>query len=342
MILIDAAYINESGGLVLLEKVIKEFSKSRIKSHLLLDERIPELFINKLNIDYTLIKSNERNRKKFYTLKSNRYEKVFCFANVPPPIKINIETFILFHNKIIISSFSELNLFSIKSKLIYFLKKIYIRYRNKSHYKWIVQTKSMKKKLSFSLLISKNKILTIPLFSDFSADQKNLKLKQKKVFTYVADGGINKNHDRLLDAWDFLHQKYSVLPKLNLTVSYKFPKLITKINKLIKKGINISNHGLCNKSEIINLYNKSEYLIYPSLIESFGLPLIEANKFDCNIISSDLDYVHDIVKPSLVFDPNSVISISETVYLALNNDYIPKSKTLIKSKTNELLKLFYE
>ena len=88
--------------------------------------------------------------------------------------------------------------------------------------------------------------------------------------------------------------------------------------------------------------NKSEYLIYPSLIESFGLPLIEANKFDCNIISSDLDYVHDIVKPSLVFDPNSIISISETVYLALNNDHIPKSKTLIKSKTNELLKLFYE
>ena len=342
MVLIDAAYINESGGLVLLEKVIKEFSKSRIKCHLLLDERLPELFINKLNIDYTLIKSSERSRKRFYTQKSNFFEKVFCFANVPPPIKINIETFILFHNKIIISSFSELNLFSIKSKLIYFFKRIYIKHRNKSNYKWIVQTKSMKKKLSFNLSIFKNRILVIPIFSDFSADQKNLKLKQKNVFTYVADGGANKNHDRLLDAWDLLYNKYSILPKLNLTVSNKFPKLITKINKLIKKGINISNHGLCNKNEIINLYNKSEYLIYPSLIESFGLPLIEANKFECNIISSDLDFVHDIVEPSLVFNPNSITSISETVNLALNNDDIPKSKTLIKSKTNELLKLFYE
>lgn len=342
MVLIDAAYIHESGGLVLLKKVINEFFKSGIKSHLLLDDRVPELFLKKININFTLIKSNEKNRKVFYNKNKYSFNKIFCFANVPPPLKLNIETFILFHNRIIISNFEELNIFSIKCKLIYFLKKIYIKNRNKLNYKWIVQTKSMKNKLSQSLSIPESKIIMIPFFRDFNNINNSLPKKEKNVFTYVADGGPNKNHNTLLDAWFHLFKKNSLTPELNLTVSTRYPQIIKKIERLKTYGLKIINHGICNKNQIANLYYKSEYLVYPSLIESFGLPLIEAMFFDCKIISSDLDYVYDIVNPSLVFDPNSSISISETVNLALQQKNVPKSKLLIKSKMKELLKLFYE
>jgi glycosyltransferase involved in cell wall biosynthesis len=343
MILIDAAYINESGGLVLLEEIIKEFAKlKKIKIYLLLDNRISKSFINKLNIDFTLIYSSEKNRKKFYLKNSIRFNKIFCFSNVPPPIKTNVETFILFHNKLIISNFIDLKLFSFKSKFLYFIKKKYILFKNKSHYKWIVQTQSMKKKLSLNLFINEKKIFVMPFYKEFLNNEKTSHLKKKNLFTYIADGGLNKNHNNLLDAWLLLHNEYSVSPKLLLTVSDKYPKLLSKIDNLKKMGINIYNHGLCNRNEINSIYQNSEFLIYPSFIESFGLPLVEANHFNCKIISSDLDYVHDIIEPSLVFDPSSVISISKTVYLALQDSNIPKTKILIKSKTNKLLKLFYE
>ena len=60
-----------------------------------------------------------------------------------------------------------------------------------------------------------------------------------------------------------------------------------------------------------------DYLVYPSLVESFGLPLIEAQINHVNIIASDLPYVYDVCKPYLVFDPRSVNDILSKLKLSL-------------------------
>jgi len=76
------------------------------------------------------------------------------------------------------------------------------------------------------------------------------------------------------------------------------------------------------REKIIMLYSSSSALIYPSLFESFGLPLVEANQYGLPIIASELDYVRDVVDPEETFDPNSSKSIYRSVkrFLKINND----------------------
>jgi glycosyltransferase involved in cell wall biosynthesis len=77
---------------------------------------------------------------------------------------------------------------------------------------------------------------------------------------------------------------------------------------------------------------KSKALIYVSLSESYGLPLVEASALNIPILASRLDYVKDVCNPQLVFDPLSAISIANSVkkFLAA-----PK---FVRGKINDRLK----
>ena len=67
MILIDAIYINNSGGLVLLQYLIKELEKSKLDIFYLLDDRTEQLFSN-LNEDRCkFMSSSFYKRVVFYT-----------------------------------------------------------------------------------------------------------------------------------------------------------------------------------------------------------------------------------------------------------------------------------
>ena len=86
------------------------------------------------------------------------------------------------------------------------------------------------------------------------------------------------------------------------------------------------------------LYKTNEFAIYPSLVESFGLPLIEAVNYDCKLIASDLPYVHSVVKPSFVFKPHSTKSISEAILQSVSTN-LPKSEVLIENRLESLIAL---
>ena len=96
---------------------------------------------------------------------------------------------------------------------------------------------------------------------------------------------------------------------LTLTVSNKYLKIIELIEQLKLRKINIINLGLKKNDEIIKKYLESDVMIFPSKKESFGLGLIEAAQLNMPVISSDLDYVYEVIQPSNVFDPYDSNSI---------------------------------
>ena len=80
---------------------------------------------------------------------------------------------------------------------------------------------------------------------------------------------------------------------------------------------------------------RSKALIFPSLAESFGLPLVEAQEFNKPILASELDFVRDVCSPVDTFDPKSSLSIARAVkrflgYTDINN---------LDSNLSELVKL---
>ena len=109
-------------------------------------------------------------------------------------------------------------------------------------------------------------------------------------FFYPANGLNYKNHITLLKAlipiWEINDG-----PELRLTVNEN--DLTNECKALLKQGkFPISFLGRLTREEMINEY-KSSILVFPSYIETIGLPLIEAKDLGCLIIASDCEYAHD-------------------------------------------------
>jgi glycosyltransferase involved in cell wall biosynthesis len=95
------------------------------------------------------------------------------------------------------------------------------------------------------------------------------------------------------------------------------------------------------RAEIDAAYRQSGALIFPSLTESFGLPLIEARGRDLPILAGELDYVRDVCVPVETFDPRSPRSIARAVKRHLgyaSQPLDPMSATRFWTELDMLLK----
>jgi hypothetical protein len=341
MLFIDAVYIHESGGKALLEYFIEKLIEQRKDFFILFDKRLTSSFLNQLSPNqYQLVTASEDNRKQVYQSISNRPTTIFCFANVPPPIHIqNITVFIYFQNVLLLSNFFDDNHYSIGSKLLLQAKRSYIQFKNNSAYHWIVQSERLKQEHSNRLSLNKNQVYVLPFFREEVRVQHNAHQTDK--FIYVADGVPQKNHTILLKAWEYLYDTYQITPELHLTIPTRFTELNAAVEQLKLKGIKIINHGVINKADLNLLYEQCGYLIFPSLRESFGLPLIEAVQAGCGVLAADLAYVYAVIKPSAVFNPTDAISIADLVaQLTTKSDLIP-ANILIQNRVQELISLLF-
>ena len=132
------------------------------------------------------------------------------------------------------------------------------------------------------------------------------------MFFYPASLDPHKNHKLLLSSFEKIFRDYPNRIKLILTVD---PKKLERDSSHNKNILFIQNLSL---NTIFDIYDISDYLIFPSLNESLGLPLIEAKINNLPIIASDLDYVYDVCNPSYTFDPYSRIDIYETIKKVIN------------------------
>ena len=127
---------------------------------------------------------------------------------------------------------------------------------------------------------------------------------------------------------------------LNLTVN-RTPAtepFYEKMETAIKAGVPIVNHGVVPFERVCDLYARSKAIVYPSLLESLGLGIVEGISAGCDVIISDLPFAHSICKPSETFDPQNEDSIVEAV-LRYEQGNSPKSILTIKDCLHELIEL---
>ena len=334
MTLIDATYINETGGKTLLNYIIDRLIEKGLekKFYFILDDRLKS---NYPKINFEFIKASEKNRLKFYKKTNNKFSKVFCFANVPPPLKLNIETYIYFQNDLLID-LKETD-FSLFKKSIFLIKRLYIKLKDRSNYNWIVQTELIKEKLNNKIVKDKSRIQVLPFYFDDFKELKNH--KQTNSFLYVSGFLPHKNHVRLIKAFVIAAENQKENIFLNLTLkSENFIHLMKSFAK-IPSNLIIENLGILDLEEINLVYEKNQNLIFPSLKESFGLPLIEATLKNLNVISSNLDYVSYVIEPTLIFNPLDIEDISNSILKTLTLKRLKKPKLVSKNKVDELIKI---
>ena len=218
-----------------------------------------------------------------------------------------------------------------------YLKYLVVKQYNKNTDYYIVQTPHMVDELVKTGLKDKAHCLTIPFFDDskYKVAHPPFNERPKNEFVFVSNPSPQKNYPTLLDAWEYLLEKGHT-PKLHVTIDSTGPQFVTRINDLNAKGARIVNHVYVDPRD---LYFNCPYLIFPSTIESFGLPLIEAADSGMKILASNLPYVYDVVTPSLTFEPFDKVSIANSVIKAMETD-IPFPTLVTNNQVDELLGLF--
>ena len=334
-ILVDTIYLNSSGGLSILYEFIDFIESNNLLNNFffLVDLR------NKGNkrllkkIDYKLLYNSYGVRKNFYTKHQEDYHSYLCFSNIPPLIKLNKPVYIYFHNAILINPI--INNISLKDKFFNFFKSKFIASKNHIDYMWLVQTKGIASLISTYFRVSFSKIQIMPIFNEKPYLTKNK--KEKNTFLYVSSFENHKNHDRLVKAFIKSAKMINKTIKLSLTISNAQFDLLKYRNKL-PNNLSIVNYGILDEKKLGKIYSKSEYLIYPSLNESFGLPLVESINYDCKVIASELDYVHQIIKPSLTFNPYSIKDISNVINQATKKKDLKSSKIIVENKIDTFVR----
>ncbi|SHG27054.1 Glycosyltransferase involved in cell wall bisynthesis [Flavobacterium segetis] len=331
MLLIDALYINDGGGKTMLDYLISKLEEQNIDCFYLLDDRIKnDLYQIKSSNKIIFVRASLWNRYLFYIKNKNSFKTVFCLANIPPNIKMNCNSITYFHSTLYIDLSTD-NSFvdKIKIKLKRFILKKFLK---NSDY-WFVQTDLIKKSFNIKFNVDKNITLVKPFYPPMGKSNDIFK-KEAFVYLYVSIATAHKNHKRLIESFCEFYDKHDK-GKLRITVGQEFVEVLKLVESKIKLGYPIENLGYIERDELLKYYQTSEYFVFPSLTESFGLGLIEAIENGCKIIGADLPYTYAVCKPSIVFDPYSVESIVSAFEATLENN-IGESKSLIKDMINDV------
>lgn len=247
-------------------------------------------------------------------------DTVLCFHGLPPFFHLRGHVVVFAQNKLLFDS-SSLHGYPFLTRLRLMGERGWTRMLSRNCDRYIVQTPTMASAVQCGL---GNQVpITVCPFISRVADMPNDSTRESSPqydFVYVASGDAHKNHGNLLLAWSLL-AKSGLKPSLALTVDVdSHPMLASEIAKQREfNGLNIVNLGKVAGADMPDLYKSSSALIFPSKVESFGLPLLEAAEMGLPVLASELDYVRDVIVPIETFDPESPVSIARAVRRFLKN-----------------------
>lgn len=149
----------------------------------------------------------------------------------------------------------------------------------------------------------------------------------------VSDIYVQKNYDSLLLAVDKIKKKYpNVLLKIaGRKLDKGYYDVLQKIIVDRQMQENVSFLGSVTQSELSDLYRKCKFFVFPSLVESFGNPLIEAMASGAPVASSNKAAMPEIVgSAALFFDPQNITEMA-SVLKRLCNDELLRDRLSEKS-----------
>jgi len=144
----------------------------------------------------------------------------------------------------------------------------------------------------------------------------------KPFMYYPAASWPHKNHKRLLMALRLIVDRHGFDGELILTGITKSAhgQLREEISCLgLEKKVRML--GYVPYEDLPMLYNLARMLVFPSLFEGFGIPLVEAMACGCPVVCSNVTSIPEVVADSAVtFDPCSHEDMVEKIWMVWNDD----------------------
>lgn len=91
--------------------------------------------------------------------------------------------------------------------------------------------------------------------------------------------------------------------------------------------------GFVTNEKLISLYSNALCLVYPSLMEGFGLPILQAFKCGCPVVTSNTSSLPEVAgDAAILVDPYSVTSIKNGITSAIKNRNTLIKKGIVQAK----------
>ena len=191
-------------------------------------------------------------------------------------------------------------------------------------------------------LISKNEIIEHEKFgyfylgADISEVEERARVELKNTISkedsYLIVSTIEprKNHQYLFDVFTKLWAKGEHV-KLHIVgrVGWKVRELIKKMegHPQFNKQLFIWND--LDDAELVYCYKNSKALVFPSYVEGFGLPIIEAQHYHLPVLASDTSIHREIGKENIIY-----FDINDTTDLTNKISEIEAGNRLLKQNDN--------
>jgi glycosyltransferase involved in cell wall biosynthesis len=136
-------------------------------------------------------------------------------------------------------------------------------------------------------------------------------LQHKPYFYYPAATWPHKNHERLIKAFKKFVKKH---PEFRLVLSglsrQKSDTITNLINELDLKQ-KVVMLGYLPYEQLPSLFKNSYALVFPSLFEGFGIPLLESMQYDIPVLCSNSTSLPEVGgRAAIYFNPTSINDIA--------------------------------
>jgi len=147
------------------------------------------------------------------------------------------------------------------------------------------------------------RVRAIPLAVDHSIFTPSDNVSRGEFLLYPARPWRHKNHARLYEAFARLR---ALRPDLRL--------VLTGAEDFGPLPHAVESRGLVSRDELVDLYRKAAALVFPSLYEGFGMPVIEAMACGCPVACSNVTSLPEVAGDAArFFDPLDVDDIAAAV-----------------------------
>ena len=152
--------------------------------------------------------------------------------------------------------------------------------------------------------------------------------EQEKYIFYEGGLDIRKNVPQLIEAFRIIAPKFPEL-QLYIAGNYFESPLIPDISALIAQ-YNLEDRvkllGYISDEDMIKYIQQAEILVYPSLYEGFGIPIIEGWSLGTPVITSNIGAMKEVGGDAAVLiNPNSAKSIAKGIQSILQDDLLRQS-----------------
>jgi glycosyltransferase involved in cell wall biosynthesis len=187
-----------------------------------------------------------------------------------------------------------------------------------------------------------------PLSDEEKQDTKEKYTEGKEYFVYAGAIHPRKNLINLLKAFSVFKKRQQTNMKLVLAgrFAWKYKAFTTSL-KTYKYRKDVVITGYLDENELVKIIGASYALVYPSLFEGFGVPVLEAMRCKVPVITSAGTSMQEIAKDAALFadvnDHNDIADKMMRIYKDenLRDELIQKGEDIAKryswGKTAELL-----